>query len=422
MLNRVRSLVTVLVLTLPGVASAGDGMSVFLKQQKYTYCDAKFLSVLWKTSVSDAKTTIGGKVFAKQEATLDAALPGARKAAAAAKGGRCTFHEAGFSYTDAQKLAKLWKVPESTAKTKAEDKILAGGEKGLRSILKSAPAGSGDKPADPLGTFLKQDRYSGCEVKLLSKLWKTTAKDAKVRIGTKLAANDTKYIETELTSARGLPKMKCTIADAGFTAWDMQRLAKMWEMSVKEVTPLIEKKIFNGATSMLRETLKNNVADDDVTAFGNQTKYTYCDAKMIGGLWKQSTGHGKAFIGAKVAAKQTGALDRTLKSARANAVKETSARCGYHEAGFSYDDVMILAKLWKLDPEKHDVKAEVSLRIAKGQEAAMKKQLEKNKPKTTPPLTTPPMPKPPTPKTGAIAPPPANLGEEKHNKPHTKGL
>lgn len=367
-------------------------MSVFLKQQKYSYCDAKFLSVLWKTSVADAKTTIGSKVFNKQDATLDSQLPGARKAAATANGGRCTFHEAGFSYADAQKLAKLWKVPEASAKTKAEDKILAGGEKGLRAMLQVGPGTPGPKQTtveDPIATFLKQDRYSGCEVKLLAALWKTSAKDAKSRIGLKLQVKDTKYIESELTSARAVPKAKCTIADAGFTAWDMQRLAKMWEQSVKEVTPTIERKIFNGATSMLRETLKNNVDDADVTAFANQTKYSYCDAKMIGGLWKQSAAHGKAFIGAKVAAKQAAVVDKTLKTARANAVKDTTARCGYSEAGFSYDDVMILGKLWKFDVDKKDIKAEVALRIAKGQEAAMKKQLAKNKPRTTPPQPGP---------------------------------
>src|SRR5262245_15459843 len=109
MIHRVRSLVTVLALSIPGVAAADkpapDPTETFLKQSRYTYCDVKVLSALWQQSISDAKARVGVKLQARAEKYLDSELANARKNAAA----RCTFAEAGFTFDDAQRLAKLWK-------------------------------------------------------------------------------------------------------------------------------------------------------------------------------------------------------------------------------------------------------------------------------------------------------------------------
>jgi len=109
---------------------------VFLKQSRYTYCDAKLIAAHWKQSIERSKAFIGGKIALKNTVAIDNTLVGARAAQKGNPAARCSFAEAGFSYDDAQKLAKLWNIGVPQAKVRAEDKILAGGEARVRKLLK----------------------------------------------------------------------------------------------------------------------------------------------------------------------------------------------------------------------------------------------------------------------------------------------
>src|ERR1043165_8772158 len=131
MLNRVRSLVAVLVLGLPAVAFAQqatpapkpavkvDPTTTFLKQEKYTYCDAKILAEHWKIATKDAKATIGSKIqlgsddFLRKE--LDASWQTTKL--------KCTYVDGGFTLKDGQKLAKLWPITVAESKNTTGKKM-----------------------------------------------------------------------------------------------------------------------------------------------------------------------------------------------------------------------------------------------------------------------------------------------------------
>jgi hypothetical protein len=121
---------------------------------------------------------------------------------------------------------------------------------------------------------------------------------------------------------------------------------------------------------------------------------------MIGALWNKSLSEGKFAIGSKLKDKRTAALAKLVAAARRNAKKNAEARCSFHDAGFNYNDAMILANLWK--KTEGEVKALVPEKIALGQEAAIHAALRKARPiKNAPPPpprpdTAPPPPPPPT--------------------------
>jgi hypothetical protein len=102
----------------------------------YTYCDAKVLAAHWKSSLDDAKATVGVKVgrgitdYVKDELRL------ARAEAQKDPSRGCRFDETGLRYGDAQKLAKLWKTSVDKAKALVEQKILTdGGEQRIHALL-----------------------------------------------------------------------------------------------------------------------------------------------------------------------------------------------------------------------------------------------------------------------------------------------
>jgi len=376
MIHRARSLVTVLALSIPSIAYADkpapDPAATFLRQDKYSYCDLKLLSALWKQSQADAKVRIGVKIQAGKpgEKFLDGELAAARKS----KPARCTFKEAGFTYGDAAKLAKLWTKTASEAQQLAEDKIAAGGEKTLRKLLKK-PA----KKNDPVSTFLEQDKYTYCDVKLLAARWKASASNAKARIGLKLQTGNTAFLDSELVAARSGTRVRCTYLDAGFSFEDIERIAKAWKLPTDRAKAKVEAKVAAAGSAVAHEAFggaaAQNPNDAEIAVFLRQNTYTYCDAKMLAGMWKKSVDDAKAFIGAKIQARSTEGLKDLFASARANAKKVPSARCTFAEAGFTFEDAQKLAKLWGTN--EGQAKAAVEQKILAGAEASVRQQLGK---------------------------------------------
>jgi hypothetical protein len=237
------------------------------------------------------------------------------------------------------------------------------------------------KVEDPTSTFLKQEKYTYCDVKILAEYWKTSTKEAKATAGSKLQANATPVLDSALDQARAATKLKCTYLEGGFTFKDVQKLSKLWHLSTAEAKSTIELKLMHGTSIYLKEEIRNSAAqeNDPYSVFSNQAKYTYCDARMIGNLWGKSMAEGKKAIGQKLVAKNTKGLTKLVADARKNAKKNVDARCSYYDAGMSYEDLMILAKLWK-KPEG-DMKALVAEKFALGQEATVLAQLKKEKAK-----------------------------------------
>src|SRR5213078_5114771 len=75
---------------------------------------------------------------------------------------------------------------------------------------------------NPTTTFLKQEKYTYCDVKILADYWKVAAKEAKATVGTKLQAQAETSLDTVLNEARGKTKLKCTYVDGGFTMKDVK--------------------------------------------------------------------------------------------------------------------------------------------------------------------------------------------------------
>lgn len=397
MIHRVRSLVAVLALGLPSVAAADRApspLSAFLQQDKYSYCDVKILSSLWKTSIADSKATVGAKVQSQNDAYLSAELVKARQAAQENPAARCKFGEAGFTYDDAVKLSKVWKNTAAEAKALAEDKILGGAEKYIRDLVKKGGDSRGAAD-DPASVFLKQSRFTLCDVKLLSRLWKNSKAEAKALIGAKVQSKNEAFLTSEIANARKQGVMvSCGYYDIGLAYEDVEKVAKAWKISVSEAKARIEVKASAGGASYVRQLAGKpaTAADRELNAFLKQSKYTYCDAKMISGMWKQSVVEGKTLIGAKLISKNTRALTKAVTSARANAKKNPEARCSFDEAGFGYDDVMKLAGVWK--KEVSETKARIDEMILNGQEAQVRATLKKAKPVEPSKTPTPPPPPP----------------------------
>lgn len=395
-MHRVRSLVTVLALGIPTLAAAQpaakklDPVSTFLKQDKYTYCDVKILSALWKGSIQDAKARVGVKLQNNSTAAIDGELVAARKNAQTNRAARCTFAEAGFSYNDAVKLGKMIQQKPPQAKAWAENKILAGNEAIIRDMLK-VPA------AQATATM----SFTYCDYKVLAARWKKSTSAAKARVATKLRAQSEAYLKTELEAGRQAStknRVRCSYKETGLTFNDVQKLAKLWSTTTADVKGQIERKAPEYGVEFFREALAlpGTESASDMNAFLRQSKYTYCDAKIIAGLWKESLLQAKTFIGLKLNSNNTAAIDSALVEARAFATKNPAARCTFSEAGFTAYDAQVLAGRWnKTDAQ---VRATVEQKILAGKEAYVRSLLKPIPPPPNPGGTRPkPPPNPPAP-------------------------
>src|SRR4051812_43362270 len=117
MKDRLRSLSALLALGLPATALGDQAELNRFFDSKYTYCDAKMLSGLWNSSLEDSKARIGRKIGWKNLDVINDMLKEARGVAEKNPNNRCSFHEAGFTYQDAEKLSKVWHKSIGESKT-----------------------------------------------------------------------------------------------------------------------------------------------------------------------------------------------------------------------------------------------------------------------------------------------------------------
>ena len=369
MTPRARALVIAAVLGLPATvyADTDDAIRLFTSS-KYTYCDAKLLAGLWQQSVADAKATIGRKVGGGNPAAIERALVGARKRAARTRL-RCSYQEAGLTYDDAERLAKLWKRSVTDAKAMIEAKLLTGGVDSIRELLNHAPAHA------ELAVFLRQDRYTYCDAKLIAALWNQSVGDAKTYIGTKSP-------ETRPSRSTARWRRRARTPTARRRPLHVRRgrvLVRRRGQAREAVEPLDgagegarrgqARRRRRAAGARAARRADRRARDRRVR---RPDRYGYCDAKALAVLWKQSVHDAKATIGAKLQRNNTAALDRALASARANARRTAAARCSFGDA-FTYQDAVKLAKLWRVTVA--DAKARVEAKLVAGGEQYVRAQL-----------------------------------------------
>jgi hypothetical protein len=114
-----------------------EALNAFLTGDRYTYCDARLLAAAWQIDVYSAKISIGTKLQNRNVAGLEQALGPARSAAIARRD-TCSFAETGYSYEDAERLARSWGTSVESAKARVSDMVLRGQNPAVRQMLGDA--------------------------------------------------------------------------------------------------------------------------------------------------------------------------------------------------------------------------------------------------------------------------------------------
>jgi hypothetical protein len=107
----------------------------------YSYWDAKILANFWGQNVGDAKSRIGRKMLwgAESKVYLEQQMVDARVKALGSVEQLELFGESGFSYDDAEALAKLWGDPSPwESKLRIETNLIMGNEDVVRNALSLA--------------------------------------------------------------------------------------------------------------------------------------------------------------------------------------------------------------------------------------------------------------------------------------------
>ena len=215
--------------------------------------------------------------------------------------------------------------------------------------------------------------------------------DAKTRIGMKLQAGgaSVKYLEQELGRAHEATRAttaaaRCSYTDIGLDVRGRREArADLWKIGSRAAKVTIENKILARSTSTWSSKMARKAPDlpnrggeeDPIVPFLNQDHFTYCDAKLIAGMWKKSVEEGKAYIGTKLQAHALGCRSKQLVGKGAptrEAIR--SNRCTLADTEFGYDDAVKLAKLWKTDVPH--AKAMIERKINEGHTALVRQQLQ----------------------------------------------
>lgn len=100
--------------------------------------------------------------------------------------------------------------------------------------------------------------------------------------------------------------------------------------------------------------------DDPFSSYVN-SRYEYCDAKVLGALWGEDTYTAKSSIGQMLMDGEGALLEEKLAASRQRALDDLSnrdIRCHYDDIGVSYDDAVALAQYWGVDTWEAKMRAE----------------------------------------------------------------
>ena len=118
--------------------------------------------------------------------------------------------------------------------------------------------------------------------------------------------------------------------------------------------------------------------DGEHLAAYRASRYTYCDAKMIALIWGSSVDEAKVTLGQKIDSGLTDLADIDIRNGRAQALEafdsNVAIRCSYEEAGYTYDDAVLLGELWGIDP--WDAKLHIERKVLLDDLTSVKQALE----------------------------------------------
>jgi len=243
------------------------------------------------------------------------------------------------------------------------------------------------------------DHYNGsaydfCDAKVLGAHWGESEKDAKYRIGRKIGWGDQSILEEALADARaqalsaGTPT--CTIQEAGYDYQDAEALARTWNKSIDDTKTHMVNKIFWGNEDLLQKELQAaqtppSDPESNIDYSGSPLQspsernaydvsaYDYCDAKVLGAHWGESTTDAKYRIGWKIGRSEQSTVESNLAAARSQALSAGTPTCTIQEVGYTYKDAEILAVAWNKSVD--EAKTTMVTKVFWGNEAILRQEL-----------------------------------------------
>jgi hypothetical protein len=120
----------------------------------------------------------------------------------------------------------------------------------------------------------------------------------------------------------------------------------------------------NSAEVLLAQSLQ-----EELDAFFDSGKYTYCDAKILGNYWGRSEVDAKVLIGQKILSGERGIayLEQYHVDAQIQALSQPEPSvCFFYEKGYTYDDAVALAEFWfEASPWEAKIRAEKNFILGK---------------------------------------------------------
>ncbi|MFZ1743678.1 MAG: hypothetical protein WAT93_12545 [Pontixanthobacter sp.] len=193
-------------------------------------------------------------------------------------------------------------------------------------------------------------RYTYCDAVMIGKLWGIDTGDAKAQIGEKILTGIGDNIPEVLELSRQAGN-QCEWSDLTYDYDDAERINQLWGLGgVDEAKTKIQLLASGGNQSWVDAALANPFSAQ--TAQGAQgpaydvyysSRYTYCDAAMVGKYWGMDTGSAKAEIGQKILIGGGGNVDSILEESR-----NAGNQCDWSDVPYSYEDAERISQIWDL--------------------------------------------------------------------------
>jgi hypothetical protein len=252
----IRGWLVVLALLSAVPALAKDPIGAFF-DAGYNTCQADLLAKVWQTDLDQAKTRAGQALLEGKQQAIEDALNVVRHGGQPPTGWTaCAYHEYGYSYEDAERVAAAWSLSVEDAKAKIEGGLWYG-------TMDTVMAGVGgvDQPMGGLDEKLQyqavdvffMEGYSYCDASVIAATWgNDDTWAAKVGLGTRLMEGDRKGVDKELKKARKVQAkngFECDYAQIGIS-WEMvEALASAWGTDTSEAKSIIGTRMARGQSA-----------------------------------------------------------------------------------------------------------------------------------------------------------------------------
>jgi hypothetical protein len=229
----------------------------------YSACDAVILARAWGQPTSQMKDWILSKVGDGMQSTLETDLHQARNHQHSRNQLRCTYREAGFSYSDAQALAGAWGTEMSETKARIGWATARGLRAWIIADLKKAgsPMPQATPSLNPDLEAFASSRFNQCDATLLARMWGESVHENKKFIGMKVLGGSPEYIDDYLRSAREKISRgdlaKCAWTDTGYSYADAQVLSREWGISTWDAKQRAANKLTWGLSEVVDASIRS---------------------------------------------------------------------------------------------------------------------------------------------------------------------